>query len=49
MLTYEVLAATDDPDQLLGVYSAEPGTPSAAAFRLLSAWTADARDVNVRG
>ncbi|GAA0365881.1 hypothetical protein GCM10010151_64760 [Actinoallomurus spadix] len=43
-LTYDVLAATDDPDQLLGVYTAEPGTASAEALRLLSAWTADARD-----
>ncbi|MCO5968953.1 helix-turn-helix transcriptional regulator [Actinoallomurus soli] len=41
-LNYDVLAATDDPDQLLGVYTAEPGSPSEESLRLLSAWTADA-------
>ncbi|MCO6011008.1 helix-turn-helix transcriptional regulator [Actinoallomurus purpureus] len=43
-LHYDVLAVTGDPDQLLGVYTAEPGSPSEEALRLLAAWTADAPD-----
>jgi transcriptional regulator with XRE-family HTH domain len=35
VLSYESLAATDDPDQLLGLHTAEPGSPSEAALRLL--------------
>lgn len=33
-LDYEALAVTGDPDQILGVYTAEPGSPSAEALRL---------------
>ncbi|GAA4619390.1 helix-turn-helix transcriptional regulator [Actinoallomurus liliacearum] len=43
-LNYDVLALTDDPDQLLGVYTAEPRSPAEEALRLLAAWTADPSD-----
>ncbi|MFI9311385.1 helix-turn-helix transcriptional regulator [Streptomyces triculaminicus] len=39
-LTYETLRATDDPDQALITYAAEPRTPSHDALRMLLAWTA---------
>jgi len=39
VLDYEALAATGDPDQVLGVNSAEPGSPSEAALRLLASWS----------
>jgi hypothetical protein len=41
-LDYEALAVTGDPDQTLGVYTAEPGTRSAEALSLLAAWAAAA-------
>jgi transcriptional regulator with XRE-family HTH domain len=38
-LDYEALHPTGDPDQTLGIHTAEPGSPSEHALRLLSAWT----------
>lgn len=35
---YETLRLSDDPDQLLVTYTAEPGSPSEAALRILAAW-----------
>ena len=40
-LVYEELAITADPGQVLLIYSAEPGSPSAEGLRLLASWTAD--------
>lgn len=37
-VSYEALALPDDPDQTLFVYSAEPGSASEAALRLLDNW-----------
>ncbi|MFI7639683.1 helix-turn-helix transcriptional regulator [Nonomuraea sp. NPDC049400] len=39
-LHHETLALPADPDQELCLYSAEPGTASAEALRLLASWTA---------
>ncbi|WP_212908161.1 helix-turn-helix domain-containing protein [Streptomyces sp. TS71-3] len=40
-LDYEVLTPDGDPDQILGIYTAEPGSPSDHALRLLlSDWSA---------
>ncbi len=39
-LQYEALHPTADPDQTLGLYTAEPGSPSAQALALLAQWTA---------
>ncbi len=36
---YECLALPGDPDQTLCVYTAEPGSPSETALRLLAGWT----------
>ncbi|MFJ4963785.1 helix-turn-helix domain-containing protein [Streptomyces sp. NPDC088729] len=41
-LEYESLTLPDDPDQALYLYTAEPGSPSDSALRLLAAWTMDA-------
>ena len=41
-LNYEALTVSDDPDQLLGLYTAEPGSQSEQALRLLSARTREA-------
>ncbi|MDX3763971.1 helix-turn-helix transcriptional regulator [Streptomyces mirabilis] len=38
-LDYEALAVTGDPDQILGVYTAEPGSTSEQALNLLASWT----------
>ncbi|MEY9964755.1 transcriptional regulator with XRE-family HTH domain [Streptacidiphilus sp. MAP12-16] len=40
-LDYEALAVTGDPDQTLGIYTAEPGSASEQALRLLASWTDD--------
>jgi transcriptional regulator with XRE-family HTH domain len=40
-LVYEELAITADPGQVLLIYSAEPGSPSADRLRLLASWGAD--------
>ncbi|MFE2546752.1 MmyB family transcriptional regulator [Actinacidiphila glaucinigra] len=37
-LQYEALAVTGDPDQILGVYTAEPATASERALRKLAEW-----------
>ncbi len=39
-LGYETLAAADDPDVVLVVYTAAPGTADAEALALLGAWSA---------
>ena len=40
-LAYEELAITAEPGQVLMIYTAEPGSPSAERLRLLASWTAD--------
>ncbi|MDP9844085.1 helix-turn-helix transcriptional regulator [Streptosporangium lutulentum] len=42
-LDYEVLTMAADPDQLLVVYTAEPGSPSQEAVNLLAGWAMPAR------
>ncbi|MCA1223729.1 helix-turn-helix domain-containing protein [Streptomyces sp. 8L] len=37
VLGYETLAPTTDPDQILGMHTAEPGSPAEAALRRLAA------------
>jgi transcriptional regulator with XRE-family HTH domain len=37
-IDYETLRPSDDPDQVLVVCSAEPGSPSESALRLLTTW-----------
>ena len=39
-LAYEELAITADPGQVLMIYTAEPGSPSAERLRLLASWSA---------
>jgi transcriptional regulator with XRE-family HTH domain len=39
VLGYEAFTAKDDPDQTLGVYTAEPGSPSADRLKLLASWS----------
>jgi hypothetical protein len=41
-LGYESFTATDDPDQILGIHTAEPGTPSAERLALLASWSSPA-------
>lgn len=41
VLAYEELAITAEPGQVLMVYTAEPGSPSAERLRLLASWAAD--------
>lgn len=38
ILDYEALAPTGDPDQILGVNTAEPGSPTEERLRLLASW-----------
>jgi transcriptional regulator with XRE-family HTH domain len=38
VLAYEELAVTADPGQILMIYTAEPGSPSADRLKLLSSW-----------
>ncbi len=45
-LDYEVFHPTGDPDLLLGLYSAAPGSPSEHALRLLASWTAQRSTVD---
>lgn len=40
-LAYETLRPTDDPDQALITYAAEPGSPSHDALRMLLAWATE--------
>lgn len=42
VLAYEELAITAEPGQVLMVYTAEPGSPSAERLRLLASWAAQA-------
>ncbi|WP_405592174.1 helix-turn-helix domain-containing protein [Streptomyces sp. NBC_01190] len=41
-LGYEALAVVGDPEQVLGIYTAEPGSASQEALRLLASWTSEA-------
>ncbi|WP_030733419.1 helix-turn-helix transcriptional regulator [Streptomyces sp. NRRL S-237] len=41
-LAYETLRPSDDPDQALITYAAEPGSPSHDALRMLLAWATEA-------
>ncbi|WP_328452650.1 helix-turn-helix transcriptional regulator [Amycolatopsis sp. NBC_00438] len=41
VLGYEAMAPTGDQDQVLGVHTVEPGSPSAEALRLLASWAAE--------
>jgi hypothetical protein len=43
-LGYEALTPTDDPEQTLGLHTAEPGSPSEQALRLLASWTTEPID-----
>ena len=40
-LAYEELAITAEPGQVLLIYTAEPGSPSAERLRLLASWAAE--------
>ena len=42
-LAYEELAITAEPGQVLLIYTAEPGSPSAERLKLLASWGADPR------
>jgi transcriptional regulator with XRE-family HTH domain len=46
-LAYEELAITAEPGNVLLIYSAEPGSPSAERLRLLASWAADNRTAPV--
>jgi transcriptional regulator with XRE-family HTH domain len=49
-LDYEAFTVAGEPDQMLGVYTAEPGSPSARALRLLAGRTGEsARPHGVSG
>ncbi|MFC4944357.1 helix-turn-helix domain-containing protein [Pseudonocardia sp. GCM10023141] len=39
VLGYEALTPTDDPEQTLGLHTAEPGSPSAERLQLLASWS----------
>jgi transcriptional regulator with XRE-family HTH domain len=47
-LNFESFRPTDDTDQSLVTYHAEPGTPSAESLRLLASWGADATSATAR-
>ncbi|MER7761610.1 helix-turn-helix transcriptional regulator [Streptomyces sp. NPDC097619] len=49
VLEYESLSPADDPDQALYLYTAEPGSPSAHALRLLGSWSATRRTTTEPG
>lgn len=44
VLNYEAFTATDDPDQNLGLYTAEPGSPSAERLMLLASWSSPSHE-----
>jgi transcriptional regulator with XRE-family HTH domain len=39
-LDYEALTVNDDPEQILGLHTADPDSPSGQALRLLASWIA---------
>ena len=43
ILAYEELAITAEPGNVLLIYTAEPGSPSAERLKLLASWGADNR------
>ncbi|MEH1169263.1 hypothetical protein V6V47_28185 [Micromonospora sp. CPCC 205539] len=43
-LNDEALVLADDPEQMLGIMTADPGSASADALRLLASWTTRAAD-----
>ncbi|MGW9031408.1 helix-turn-helix transcriptional regulator [Streptomyces sp. NPDC055722] len=45
-LGFEALTPAGDTDQILGLYTVEPGSPSENALRLLASWTADNTHIN---
>ncbi|MES4893233.1 helix-turn-helix transcriptional regulator [Streptomyces sp. NPDC096012] len=47
-LNFESFRLTDDTDQSLLTYHAEPGSPSAESLRLLASWGADAAHATTR-
>jgi transcriptional regulator with XRE-family HTH domain len=47
VLAYEELAVTAEPGNVLLVYTAEPGSPSAERLRLLASWGAERRPAGV--
>jgi transcriptional regulator with XRE-family HTH domain len=49
VLSYEELAITAEPGNVLLVYTAEPGSPSAERLALLASWSADADAVAADG
>jgi transcriptional regulator with XRE-family HTH domain len=44
-LDYEFLTVAGDPEQSLGLHTAEPGSPSEQALQLLASWATDQRPV----
>ncbi|GHD74763.1 hypothetical protein GCM10010317_088330 [Streptomyces mirabilis] len=40
-LGFEAFTPIGDPDQTLGLYTVEPGSPSENALCMLASWTAD--------
>lgn len=49
ILAYEELAVTHDPGNILMIYTAEPGSPSAERLRLLSSWALTASPATSEG
>ena len=47
-LVYEELAITAEPGQVLLIYTAEPGSPSAERLRLLASWAANPKSPPLR-
>jgi len=48
-LSYETFSADGDPDQVLGIHTAEPGSPSEQALRLLASWISEPTAVRLPG
>ena len=46
VLAYEELAITAEPGNVLLIYTAEPGSPSAERLKLLASWGADSRSLD---
>ncbi|WP_406435654.1 hypothetical protein [Streptomyces sp. NBC_01589] len=47
--TVEAFMPMGDPDQTLGLYTVEPGSPSENALRMLAGWTADNAHISPAG